>query len=86
MVFMPLENACRGAGCSGGQSLGGNWGVVGTNQQSGHNFLSISNQLAETKHARDVFDDARQKAAARIELARPPRPGQRTFSTGGFRE
>jgi hypothetical protein len=32
-------------------------------------FLSISNQLAETKHARTVFEDSRQKAAARIELA-----------------
>jgi hypothetical protein len=31
-------------------------------------FLSISNQLAETKRARAVFEDARQKAAARIEL------------------
>jgi len=32
-------------------------------------FLSISNQLDETKHARAVFEDARQKAVARIELA-----------------
>jgi hypothetical protein len=32
-------------------------------------FLSISNQLAETKHARTIFEDARQKAGARIELA-----------------
>jgi hypothetical protein len=32
-------------------------------------FLSISNQLAETKHARAVFEEARQKAGARIELA-----------------
>jgi hypothetical protein len=32
-------------------------------------FLSISNQLAETKHARAIFEDARQKAGTRIELA-----------------
>jgi hypothetical protein len=32
-------------------------------------FLAISNQLAETKHARAVFEDARQKVGARIELA-----------------
>jgi hypothetical protein len=32
-------------------------------------FLSISNQLSETKHARAVFEEARQKAGARIELA-----------------
>ena len=31
-------------------------------------FLAISNQLAETKHARAVFEDARQRLAARIEL------------------
>src|SRR5204862_82641 len=31
-------------------------------------FQSISNQLDETKHARAVFEGARQKAAARIEL------------------
>ncbi|SRR6266581_746692 len=35
--------------------------------------LSISNQLKETKHAGAVFEDARQKAAARIELAPPVR-------------
>jgi hypothetical protein len=32
-------------------------------------FNSISNQLAETKRARVMFEDAREKAAARIELA-----------------
>lgn len=32
-------------------------------------FLSISNQLAETKRSRAIFEDARQKAGARIELA-----------------
>jgi hypothetical protein len=31
-------------------------------------FLAVSNQLRETKHALAVFDEARQKAGARIEL------------------
>src|ERR1043165_8471597 len=36
-------------------------------------FVAISNQLDETKHARTVFEDAIQKAAARIELVPPVR-------------
>jgi len=68
MVFLPLK---RHAATLDGPVEKARAKLAGSLDQtnSSIDFLSISNQLLETKHARTVFEDARQKAVARIELA-----------------
>jgi len=68
MVFLPLKHHAEKLDAPGEKAVAKlSASLDQTNAPV--DLLSISNQLAETKRARAAFDDAREKAAARIDLA-----------------